>query len=602
MKKVKLMVIGLDSLSLTTLDRFSKHIPVLRKLMDQGASGRALPSFPIYTPTNWAGLATGADPAVTGAAGWWNTASGERLSTFDRRAIKCDTIFDSAAREKLRTLAISYPSSHPTRSPLNMTLAPLDRGLVSNCLVPGKVVNLEFDAGGTCQFVLLEPPAAATGAALARAVGATQDGADLSGRTRKVNAQEIPAFLFKSKRGAFSLGFSPDPKKAKMKLREGSWSKPVPVNINVPGRPGKCVIRLMLFDNGKRLAVSEAYDIGMLGKPSSLAQKVYRRLGPPIEHSVFHNEMTKLFWAEAEDPLVKKMFRKELEAQADWIADAAAMVQETKPYDVFYLHYHYPDTVLHEYLSALESLNGVSNKTKRIAREALATSLEVCDRLVASLLRLADRNTTVLVVSDHGCVPDIYSVQVINRLIETGLTVLKKDRTANKRQSIAWRSPRVRTWICVNARPGTARYEEFQSRVIDSLLDWKTPDGRRVVALALRRKDSHILGYYGDECGDVTLHYNSGISWSGCPADKAVAESRGGAHHGCQMPATYSKFSDNMAFFALKGPGVKTNLRWNDETDGFIRLVDMVPTVCHISGVPAPRNVTGAVRSELLKH
>lgn len=105
MRKPKLMVIGLDSVSLTLLDAFADHCPAIRRLMRTGACGHAIPEFPVYTPTNWAALCTGASSSTTGAEGWHNTAAGRRLGTFDRRAITCETIFDSAARAGMRTLA-----------------------------------------------------------------------------------------------------------------------------------------------------------------------------------------------------------------------------------------------------------------------------------------------------------------------------------------------------------------------------------------------------------------------------------------------------------------------------------------------------------------
>ena len=611
MRKPKFMLIGLDSLSISNFDAFKECCPTIQRLMARGVSGSAMPSFPIYTPTNWAALSTGAIPAVTGAAGWFNDHAGEFLSTFDRRAIKCDTVFDSAARAGLKTLAITYPSAHPARSSNNLVIAPLDRGLVSNCLVPGKVVDVDYDADGVFEFTLVEPFKAVSGAALAKAVGATEDGAKLSGKARKVAAKSITAYLLRRPKSSWKLGFTGDPKAARLSLRHEVWSEPIPVRLTTPGRPGKCVIRVMVFDGGKRLAVSEAYDIGALGKPAKLARDVYNRLGPPTEHSAFYRKLTQLFRQDAEDKTITRLARADLTAQADWIAAAAAMVQKTNPYDVFYLHHHYPDSVLHLYLAAAEGSPAFTRRQHRLAREAMRMCLEILDGLVARLLRLAGPKTTVLLVSDHGNVPNRYAANIRLRLVKTGLTVLKKDGAVNHTRSLAWtaqegakaaKGPNAKpgTWIDVNAREGTAEYEKIQAKVLDALLDWKTPSGERVIALALRKKDSHLLGYGGSECGDVTFHYNSGFAWFG-GRDKVLVEDRRGSNHGPQMPVTYSKLSDNMAFFVLAGPAVRRGVRWDGRTGGHVNLIDMVPTLCHLSGVPAPRHVAGAVRYDLLR-
>jgi hypothetical protein len=212
--------------------------------------------------------------------------------------------------------------------------------------------------------------------------------------------------------------------------------------------------------------------------------------------------------------------------------------------------------------------------------------------MIAGLLKLAGPQTTVLLVSDHGDVPNRYSASLPNRLLETGLTVRDKDGRVDRQKSLAWPSPRVGTWVEVNAAPGGARHEALQAAVIDALLDWKAETGERVVALALRRKDSHLLGYHGADCADVTCQYNSGFFWGPCPPTMSVVPCTGGANHGPQMPVTFSKISDNMAFFVLTGPGVKKAIQWDAEAHGPIRLVDLLPTACHISGAPTPRTVT----------
>jgi predicted AlkP superfamily phosphohydrolase/phosphomutase len=77
MHQPRLMVIGLDSVSLTLLDRFKNSCPNIQAFLRRGASGRALPCFPVYTPTNWAALSTGADSSTTGAEGWYNEEAGK---------------------------------------------------------------------------------------------------------------------------------------------------------------------------------------------------------------------------------------------------------------------------------------------------------------------------------------------------------------------------------------------------------------------------------------------------------------------------------------------------------------------------------------------
>ena len=486
----RLMVIGLDSVSLTLLNHFAAACPAIHRLLERGVSGRAIPCFPVYTPTNWAALATGAGPAVTATAGWHNERFGEHLSTFDRRAIPCDTIFDTASRLGRHSLAIAYPGAHPPASPRVQTLAPLDRGLASNCLVPGKILAITWAGKEAFAFPLLRAPGATSGAAAAKAVGATEDGGTLAGSERQAAVQDVGATLRRAGRG-WTLAVD-GRRGAPLALAADTWSAPLALRVQVPGRPGRGVLRVMVFDRGRRLAVSELYDVGALGTPSRLARQVLAQLGPPTEHSVFYTQTIADFNHQRRDAAMTARARADLEAQADWIVAAATLAHKLQPFDVFYHHFHYPDNALHTYLQPLSGSPAFAPAQHKAARAAMRLCLGVCDRLVGGLLRLAGPETTVLLVSDHGNVPNRYKCNLQRRLMDTGLLALMPDGSIDWGETIAYPG-RVGTWINLITASGSA-YEAAQARVVDALLDWKTPAGERVVALALRRKDAHLLG------------------------------------------------------------------------------------------------------------
>lgn len=597
---IKLMVIGLDSVSLSLLEKFGHLCPNIQAQMKKGAHGHALPSFPVYTPTNWAVLCTGADTATNGAGGWFRRVDGKRMDTFDSRTLTCDTVFAATARENVKSLAIFYPGAFPVHGESNMVLAPLDRGLVSNAIVPGRVIEVEYDEHGVFTFPLIQQVAAVTGAQAAKAAGATEDGAEGGKKNRKVDVEEIVISLTQKDSNRWKMVINRTDSKQSMDLQDEVWSSSIPVSIKTPGRPGDCVVRVMVFDNGRRIAISEAYDISMLGEPSYLAKEVLEEFGLPTEHSLFFAHQARLFQDGIDDPSINNHAELELKAQVDWIADVAAYTYKKYPYEMFYLHYHYPDSVLHDFLAAAEGTDYYTEDQHRMAVEALETCMRICDRLVEKLLKLADENTTILLVSDHGNVPNKYVANVKARFVECGLMSLKDDGSIDNENSLVNISPMVRTWVNIKEPRDSEEYEALQNRVIDALLDWKTDTGERVIPVALKRKDSHLLGYYGSHCGDVTFHYNSGFGWANKTVESVVKDGKD-SNHGPQMPVTFSKLSDNMAFFAVSGPKIKENLRWNDTEHGYIRLVDIVPTICEASGIPVPQNVTGAIRRELFK-
>src|SRR5690606_12148826 len=66
--KKRLVVIGFDSISLSVLQEFVRRgaLPTVARLIEQGCVTQTWPCFPMETGTNWASLATGASPWVTG--------------------------------------------------------------------------------------------------------------------------------------------------------------------------------------------------------------------------------------------------------------------------------------------------------------------------------------------------------------------------------------------------------------------------------------------------------------------------------------------------------------------------------------------------------
>lgn len=573
MRKPKLMVIGLDSIPLSILDTYKEHCPTIRRQMSRGVSGHALPGLPVWTPTNWAVLTTGAEAATTGATAWARDVNGERLSAFDRRAIACDTIYDSVARAGMTSLAIAYPGSYPTRRG-NMVLAPLHKGLVSNAIAHGRILKLDVSPAGAARISLVDKP-----------------------------SQDVPAWIHKSGASSWKLGLEPGKENARHLLKHERWSEPIAVKVKTRGTTTKCMFRAMVFDDGKQLALTELYDVGELGAPASLCKKVLREIGPPVEHPTFEIASEIEFGKGGIPPeSIMRLADNDMTAQTKWIADAAGIAMRERPYDVFYLHYHYPDSVLHAYLAASEGAREYRPEQTRFARKAVARAMRVCDGLVAELLKLAGPETTVLIVSDHGNVPNRYVLDLGKYLAKHGLMVIRKDGSVDAKRSRVIAEPSFGgLGAMIKAKEGRVLYKRTQDDLIDALLNWKTETGERVVALALRKKDAQLMGYPGPYCADVAWHYNSGFSWGSVPGGKLVAPCSANSNHGPQMPVTFGKTSDNMSFFVLTGPGVKRGMRWDDEKLGRVRLADMVPTICELSGVPTPLDAAGAVRRRMFK-
>lgn len=148
-------------------------------------------------------------------------------------------------------------------------------------------------------------------------------------------------------------------------------------------------------------------------------------------------------------------------------------------------------------------------------------------------------------------------------------------------------------------------YEDLRNQILHELRHLRDlVDGEPAIELALKKKDAGIMGMWGDAIGDIIFCYAPGHAWTGSEVlgmgeDRVIFES-GGANHGPQPPWTETEVSSNYATLILKGPGVKSGHVQKGSDPGAV-MVDFTPTLCHLVGIPAPRDSEGRILRELLE-
>jgi hypothetical protein len=147
------------------------------------------------------------------------------------------------------------------------------------------------------------------------------------------------------------------------------------------------------------------------------------------------------------------------------------------------------------------------------------------------------------------------------------------------------------------------RFGRVQERIIDALLDWRDPTtGKRIVALALRLEDAQIIGYWGQDIGDVIFVFDHGFGW-GKPIGGGTVGPGRGAIHGSQLPTYETQRFTTMGTMILAGPGVRSGGYERDwRRFGLIREIDVAPMICHLMGLRPPAHSQGAVPYDLLDH
>jgi hypothetical protein len=120
--------------------------------------------------------------------------------------------------------------------------------------------------------------------------------------------------------------------------------------------------------------------------------------------------------------------------------------------------------------------------------------------------------------------------------------------------------------------------------------------------VALTKRDSALLGYWGAGAGDVQFIYNAGCVWGELPEGVSIARTQAASvNHGPQIPTAAKGLATNMGMLALWGPGIKRGYRRPVEEIGPARMCDAAPTLAHLLGCPAPDQNEGAVLRDLLE-
>ncbi len=90
-------------------------LPNFTRMLEGGTVNQTLPSFPVWTPTNWATLSTGTHTGTHGVSRWRvEVAPGERIDSFSGPANNAERIWNALEREGLKGVAVHYPAAHPS--------------------------------------------------------------------------------------------------------------------------------------------------------------------------------------------------------------------------------------------------------------------------------------------------------------------------------------------------------------------------------------------------------------------------------------------------------------------------------------------------------
>jgi predicted AlkP superfamily phosphohydrolase/phosphomutase len=363
-------------------------------------------------------------------------------------------------------------------------------------------------------------------------------------------------------------------------LRVGEWSSVLEKNVQTEVGNRRCAYAMKLLglsaDAGDlRLYHTCLCALDGWSQPASVAAEISSPLGLPNPDTHYGYYQG---WFGADTLL------EEIELQRKWYSDACTYLLKNKPWDLFIMRYHLPDTSWHAVAHVLDPTTAHSAQERR-EHEALELGIyEACDRLARDLIACVDeRETLIALISDHGAKPNGHPGINANAILESaGLLVRDAARKIDwsKTQAIA----RPVCWVHISlegrdpngiVRAG-AEYRQAQDRIIQALTDYVEPTtNRKPVLFAFRKEDARFLNIYGDHVGDVVY---------------ALKEDFGGQHGPFLATADYQGGSMR-GLFALSGPGIRKGV----QIERNVWCIDLVPTICHVAGWPVPRDANGSV-------
>lgn len=649
----KIYAYGMDGF-ITPMMRFfaaEGSLPNFSRLLREGTVNQTFPSFPVWTPTNWATLSTGAHTGTHGVP-TWQTAIARKadgaardihVDSFDGRANNAERIWNALERAGLKSVAVHYPGAHPS-------------GVEIGYVVDG------FGHPGhhKTDFEIAAAQSYTTDAAAASDVAMGHDGSAMAGPrsvqpvpplTAADGWQNLPAsnsphlateFTVNARLGGDSNEFqllavdsrgagydrvlicrSRDGSDVVAEATLGQWSEWAIELFRIEGKTQTASVRFKLLDlaadgSGLKLYRTQiTYTSGYTYGDTELEAELLERFGPYQEHA----SMTPYTAGMVDYDTALE----ECEYQGLWFADVANYMLHEKDCSYFTCHWHLYDYINHIHLAEVDpSCPGFSPDAEDRVMDYFRRAYQVGDRVLGRMYEAADaanrqgNEVYVGIISDHGAYPDVRIANIRKFLHDEGFLVTKGDAKALAEdldppwQEINWDKTtaylaRRGFDITINAEPGP-EFDAIERKLLTALRTWvDSGTGNTPVAIALPKRDAYLLGQWGDECGDVIFawdhDYVSGYytQWLGIEGGGNVgAPLVFGAHHGGFIP-TENGFSSSFGSFFLDGPGLKNGYERPAEKLGYIHAVDVVPTFCHILGVDPPTQSQGTVARDLLE-
>ena len=614
------IVIGMDGASMELVRNMMDwgHVPHIKSVYERGASRAMLGVFPTLTPPGWTAIATGSWPGTHEVMDFHIHSPGQRLTetTFgiNTALARSEYFWNTVERAGGNPILVKWEMAWPPTMTTGTQVEGTGPGVANyhqlagyHLFTAGKWAPRPI--GGDRDPVTLDPSALQDVAeydviSLAPASGwknlpeSAQQPLEAKLVVKPLargmpelqrGAKGVPKTYYGLVYGGaggydrIRLTRSRDATDTIGDLRAGEWTDHVVDDFVIDGEALEGAFRFKLIglspsaDELELFATQVWPTGGDYAVPGGTAEELHRAVGPFIQNPA--RDALGFFDDETYFELLDEHHLR--------LGEYAVHLGTTREWDVLFAETHASDYASHFFLGQADPISGADDATIARCREGLRRTWESIDLMVGKILELADDETVVVLVSDHGGTPSQHTpVDVNDVLRDAGLLTYAGDGRVDLARTQALGIGLVHVFLNVKGREtggivDLADYDAVQSRVIDALLDYRSPEtGERPFTLALTRADAEVLNLSGELIGDVVYALKPGYDGA----------------HGKQLPSVSFGIAGQHSTFILAGPGVKPG-----PLSRQVRAVDVVPTVAYLLGLPMPANVEGGVVYEALE-
>lgn len=602
----KAIIIGLDGAIVPRLYRFCKegYLPTINRIfMEEGVWARnCLVPMPAFTSPNWSAIATGAWPSTIEITDFNIHVPGDELNVTHRGLfsddVHAETLYESMAKSGKKSILLNYPCTWPPKMSENVIVIggafiQLNYWSRKVPLVGGKVEGaegstLEAPTSVAYSNLRLYSTQEYSGSTVIK-FQETNDWKNLDSLGTVIAAEMPLKFgkdsLYKIEPVTWHILLqdeksiiceNKDPLTAMCTLTEGQWSPPITKEFQTEKGPKKAVFRVKLLELSPnadkfRLLLSNIAATDGWSYPASIAAEIESKEGLPGPGMPWSRY--ELGWFDIDTAVELANM------ETAFLGDAANYLLNNKKWNLFMMHAHAIDLMYH---GTINSLNDPDPVLREPFEEAELATYQSIDEMCAKIFSCADDNTIMAIISDHGSNPAGENFNINSVLEQKGL--LSRDGKGrvdwSRTKAIGEGSSHI--WINMKGRDPHGiveqgkEYSEIQKTIIKCLYEYNDlKSGEKPIVLAMKREDARMIGMHGNYIGDVIYGLQGGF----------------GAQHAGQVPTAQYGIGDMHGLFALSG----TNIKKGVELERTVWNLDLVPTICHLTRWPVPKQTEGAV-------